>query len=669
MHRSIRQRCIGLLLIVIVLEVSRAQGPAPSPLLPPRPAQPAGQSLATAPQQTPAQALTKAEVETFFDALVPDQLQNRNIAGAVVSVVKDSQVLLEKGYGYADFAAKKPVLPDRTLFRPGSISKLFTAIAVMQLVEQGKLDLDRDVNECIDFAIPKTYAEPITLRRLLTHTAGFEEVVKNLFVSTEQQIRPLHDYLVTALPRRIFPPGKVPAYSNYGLTLAGYIVERVSGEAFETYIDNHILKPLQMNRSTFRQPLPPQLAPDMSNGYLIATKPAKAFELGEVVPAGALSTTAADMSRFMLAMLQDGALEGNAVLKPETVHIMQSRQFELHPALNGLGFVFFDYSTNGQRIVGHGGDTLWFHSDLYLLTEAHVGLFVSYNSAGLPRPVSSRGELERAFIDRYFPDSRAPAQPVESSVARKDGLAAAGVYQTTRRAESTPLKLGTLFGQTAVKSDRDGVLTVEDLKNQRGELKKWREIGPLLFHEIDGPGMLAFRRDASGQVGELLPQLPVTELQRVPAYEDKRVVLPILIACVGMLILTVLLWPVAVVVRKKYARPLFAASGARTIYFLSRITCLVGVLFVVIATIFSVRVGEDIALLGEGANPWLNLLHVLGWIFCAGTIFLIIAAFWFWKTRAAGWWAQTHATLLAISGIVFVLIAWHWHLLDASLKF
>src|SRR6266704_2337418 len=149
----------------IVIGVTSGQGPAPAPSKEPAPPT----------QSSAVPELTKADFETFLDALIPSQLRNRNIAGAVVSVVKDGQVLFQKGYGYADFEAKKPVLPDQTLFRPGSISKLFTATAVMQLVEQGKLDLDRDVNEYVDFAIPKTYPEPVTLRRLLTHTAGFEE--------------------------------------------------------------------------------------------------------------------------------------------------------------------------------------------------------------------------------------------------------------------------------------------------------------------------------------------------------------------------------------------------------------------------------------------------------------------------------------------------------------
>src|SRR5438309_5234803 len=375
MQNVISRRYAITAIIIALTAGAHAQGPAPSPLIS-LPSPPPAKVPTVAPQPTPAPVLTRQDFETFLDALIPSQLQNRDIAGAVVSVVKDGQVLFAKGYGYADFAAKKPVLADQTLFRPGSISKLFTATAVMQLVEQGKLDLDRDVNDYLDFAIPTTYPEPITLRRLLTHTAGFEETLKNLFVAHESDMKPLHTYLVNQMPQRIFPPGKIPSYSNYGFSLAGYIVERASGEKFERYIDNHILKPLRMTNSTFDQPLPLALAPQMSRGYLTTAKKTRDFEFVQAAPAGALTTTAADMTRFTLAFLQDGTVDGVAILKPETVRQMETRQLELHPMLNGLGITFMEYSVNGQRIIGHGGDTIYFQREMVIVREVHLGYFI-----------------------------------------------------------------------------------------------------------------------------------------------------------------------------------------------------------------------------------------------------------------------------------------------------
>ena len=650
-----------------LIGVVQAQGPVPSPLIS-APSPPPEKVSAVAPQPGPAAELTKADFETFLDALIPSQLRNRNIAGAVVAVVKDGQVLFQKGYGYADFEAKKPVLPDQTLFRPGSISKLFTATAVMQLVEQGKLDLDRDVNDYLDFAIPKTYPEPVTLRQLLTHTAGFEETLKNLFVAHQNDMKPLRTYLVNQMPARIFPPGKVPSYSNYGFTLAGYIVERVSGEKFERYIDNHILKPLRMTSSTFDQPLPPQLAPQMSKAYLNASKKPRDFEFVQAAPAGALSTTAADMTRFMLAFLQDGSVDGVAILKPETVRQMETRQFELDPMICGLGITFMEYWMNPVRAIGHGGDTVYFHSDMVLVPDAHVGYFISYNSLG-KNIGGGRGEILRAFMNRYFANPGEPKVNVDANTQKSDGRKVSGVYDGTRRAETTFLKLIALLDQFRVSSDKEGILTVEGNKDQSGELKKWKEIAPLVYSEVDGRERIAFRRDASGTVREMLPFPAIYEGQRVPWYATKTFVGVVIGGNLLLALLTVFLWPVAVVIRKRYQRPLFTTKKDRLLYFFSRIVCL-GELIFILAPVLLISQGlEHIVILGDAINPWLQTLHVFGWVLMAGVVLLIIAAIRFVRLPGHGLWFRAHAILLAIGGIAFGVFAWQYHLLDTSLKF
>ena len=651
----------------IAICVASGQGPAPSPLLSAPSPPPASVPLVT-PQPSPARELIKADFETFLDALIPSQLRNRNIAGAVVSVVNDGQVLFQKGYGYADVEEKKPVLPDQTLFRPGSISKLFTATAVMQLVEQGKLDLDRDVNDYLEFAIPKTYQEPVTLRQLLTHTGGFEETLKNLFVAHESDVKPLRTYLVNEMPARIFPPGKIPSYSNYGFTLAGYIVERVSGEKFERYIENHILKPLGMTHSTFDQPLPAQLASQMSKGYLSASKKPRDFEWVQAAPAGALTTTAADMTRFMLAFLQDGAVDGVSILKPETVRQMETRQFEFHPTLPGLGITFMEYLTDPVRIIAHGGDTVYFHSDMILVPDARFGYFLSYNSLG--KDVGGgRGEVWRALVNRYFPSVAQSKTEVDSNTEKSDGRAVSGVYDGTRRGETTFLRILALLGQFRATSDKEGVIQIEGMKNQSGELKRWREIAPLIYREVDGLEKIGFRRDPSGAVSELLPFPAIYEGQRVPWYASKILVGLLVGGSLLLALLTVLLWPVAVIIRKRYQRPLFSTRDNRVLYVLSRIICLAQVVFI-LAPILTFSQGlEHIVILGNAINPWLQAYHVIGWVLMGGVVLLIVAAIRFVRLPGHGFWFRAHAILLAFGGIAFGLFAWQYHLLNASLKF
>ena len=217
-----------------------------------------------------------AALEAFLDGVISTQLKQYHIAGATVAVVKDGALLLAKGYGFADLE-EGPVAvdPGRTLFRPGSVYKLITWTAVMQLVEKGQLDLDTDINCYLDFSIPARLLNqggnepprPITLADLMAHTAGFEEVALGVFVRSAKEVLPLGEYLKEFLPERVYPPGELGAYSNYGAALAGDIVERVSGMPFAGYVEKNIFAPLGMEHSTFRQPLPAALAGQMARGY------------------------------------------------------------------------------------------------------------------------------------------------------------------------------------------------------------------------------------------------------------------------------------------------------------------------------------------------------------------------------------------------------------------
>jgi len=266
-----------ILMIVSAIAAALVWSQAPNEIKPE--AKPGAETATvTAPQ------MTAADVETFLDGVVLIQLERENVAGITVAVVKDGKLLFAKGYGYSDREKKTPVSPETTLFRPGSISKLFTWTSVMQLQEQGKLDLDKDVNEYLDFKIPEAFGKPITLKNIMTHTAGFEEQVKDLF-SADTKSPNLGEYLKTHIPARIFPPGTVPAYSNYATALAGHIVERVSGQPFEQYVAEHIFKPLGMTHSSFDQPLPPELVDSMSRGYRVASGPAVEFEVVAPFPA------------------------------------------------------------------------------------------------------------------------------------------------------------------------------------------------------------------------------------------------------------------------------------------------------------------------------------------------------------------------------------------------
>ncbi len=306
---------VGLAAVLALPAAFAQQSPS---LLPPAATKEQHAAVPTVPQPPASPQLTPADLAAWLDGYMPYAIKTGDIAGAVVVIVKDGQVLAERGYGYADVAKRTPVDPQRTLFRPGSVSKLVTWTAVMQLVEQGKLDLDRDVNAYLDFKIPPRDGKPVTLRNIMTHTGGFEEAVKNIMFYDPAKLDSLGNYLKAWTPARIFAPGTTPAYSNYATALAGYIVERVSGQSFDDYVDRNIFAPLGMDHSTFRQPLPKRLAATMSKGYTLGSDEASKYEIVGPAPAGSLASTGADMARFMIAHLEQGELDGKRILQPDT---------------------------------------------------------------------------------------------------------------------------------------------------------------------------------------------------------------------------------------------------------------------------------------------------------------------------------------------------------------
>jgi CubicO group peptidase (beta-lactamase class C family) len=408
-----------------------AQGPAPKAPAAKKPsAAPAPVPSAAAPAPAPASSgdsgapsMTAEDVAAFLGGLLPAQLGPADVGGAVVVVVKDGKILYGSGYGFSDVEQRKPVDWQTTLFRPGSISKLFTWTAVMQQVEQGKLDLDTDVNKYLDYQVPEAFGKPITLRDAMTHTPGYEDYAKDLIVGDPKMLGTLGAHLKSHQPRRIFPPGSTPAYSNYATAMAGYIVERVSGKPFADYIQENILGPLGMKHATFQQPLPADLEPLMSRGYKVGSEKARPFEIVVPAPAGSLSAAGADMARFMIAHLQDGQYEGAQILKPETAKLMHARQRGKSPETDGMCLGFYEESRNGHRIIGHGGDTNWFHSDLHLIPDANVGFFVSYNSGGNGKG-SGRTLLWEKFLDRYFPYT--PPAAARSTDAKTQAQKVAG---------------------------------------------------------------------------------------------------------------------------------------------------------------------------------------------------------------------------------------------------
>lgn len=628
------------------------------PSAPPAPASSAPPSAAAAPATTAAPTLAPPldaqNLQTFFDGLVPYMLKRNDIAGAVISVVKDGKPIFAQGYGYANVAKRSPVIAGQTLFRIGSVSKLFTWTAVMQLVAAGKIDLDADVNKYLDFRIPEKYGKPITMRDLMTMTPGFAETVKDLFVPNSKDLYPLGRYLKQHIPPRIFPPGEVVAYSNYGAALAGYIVQRVSGQPFDTYVDDHILKPMGMTHSTFAQPLPPSLAPDLATGYATATgKVIIPFEPIVPYPAGSFTSTATDMARFMIMQLQQGQFNGTSILPTATAQLMHSPHYNAAPGINGYDFGFYRENRNGLRIIGHAGDTSAFHTDLHLLLDKDVGIFMSFNSAGKPPNGTSesvRTSLFHAFLDHYFPYTP-PAPPTVAS-ARRDAARVAGWYWASRR-EDSGLRLLFMLGQARVSALPDGEITVNMLKDPSGAVKHWREVGPLLYQQVNGQSHLSFVANPDGSIRWwATDDFPPVELfQPVHGLEQHGLFVLLTDIAIAVFVLTLLVWIGGAIARRHFRRTLVLGPHQFELRLAARIGVILMLAVVAVWMLFLVKFSQPLALFHSNFDGWLTGLYVLGALGVLGGIAIILDALWRIARGPGGLLARVSEVVLGLCAL------------------
>ena len=620
--------------------------------------------LAPCVEAAEALSLSAEDLGAYFDGLIAPALRQGAVAGGEIAVVQGGRLLFARGYGVADVATQRPISPETTLFRAGSVSKLFTWTAVMQLVEAGKLDLDKDINSYLDFQIPPAFGQPITLRNLLTHTAGFEEIVENLIEYDPARLRPLGMVVKANIPARIFPPGKVVAYSNYGAVLAGYIVERASGEAYADYVAHHIFQPLGMAQSSFVQPLPEALQAQFSSAYRSSDDPPEQFELIGQSPAGALSTNAADMARFMIAHLAEGA----GILQPETARLMHAHQRDEAAGVNGLALGFYEESRNGQRIIGHGGDTQFFHTDLHLLPEAGIGLYVAFNSRGKDSAVYGlRSRVFEGFMDRYFP---VPIEPVTAPAsAAADAEAVAGRYITSLRQESSIFRVFALLGSASVSAEADGTIQVSSLTGLDGQPYRLHEVAPLRYRDPSGQLQLAFIRAVDGRIDHAAwSGDPVYVLQPAPAGEAAWV-LPGFGAALLVLLLAVASWLGGWLIRRRYGAVLALDRRSLVLRRLARSGALVWLLCFGGWIGLLLGIQSNIAILSDRLLPWLFGLYGLGALGLVGSGVAVIAAGWAWFSSGRGVFGRLGDLLLALAAGYLAWFALAFNLVSFAARF
>ncbi len=611
--------------------------------------------------------LQKADIDTWLDGLVPYALDSGDLAGAVVTVVADGEILTSRGFGVADNKTGLAVDPDRTLFRVGSVSKLMTWTAIMQLVERGALDLDADVNAYVDFVIPEFEGQPVTLRQIMTHTAGFQEQLKFILAHDPAAQMSFEELVRGYVPPRIFASGTTPAYSNYATALAGYIVQRVSGQAFSNYVEQHIFTPLGMDSATFAQPVAASQLSDLAKGYAIASGEATPFELVSAEPAGSLSATGTDMGKFMLAHLQSGAPGQARILQPETIRAMHARQDTGIAGLNGMSLGFYENSINGHRVISHGGDTVVFHSDLNLFLEEGVGIFVSINSTGVnDAAYKLRSLLFSQFADRYFPT----ATTAPTAIAENNAPRLAGQYMSSRRSETSFVALTDLLSPTILAVDASGKLDTGNLPILGAAVQNWIEVEPFVWQASNSHERLAAVVE-NGRVTRLSlnSMAPVIVYEPVPWQRNATWIMPASLVSLGVLTLAAIQWPIAAIVRRRYGKRLDLVGLSRATYHGVRFSALlvVGVIagwIAFISTVFA-----DFTLLSSSTDAALLTLQI-------ATIFSIIglgvsatANGILAVQERRGLWSMLWALALLLAAFVVIWVAFMFNLLKIGVGY
>jgi len=458
--------------------------------------------------------------QAYLDGVMAAQFRDWELAGMTFALVRDGELALSKGYGVASLASGEPVDPARTLFRPGSVSKLFTWTAVMQLVEQGRIDLDAPVSQYVtQFEVPEAFGEPLTMKHIMTHAPGLEDGAAGyLFADEVEDLVPLADSLAAHIPNQIWPPGTYSAYSNWSTAVAGLVVANVSGMSFEAYVAENIFKPLGMTQATFEEPLPAELADDMAQGYkpkYNGIEPMGFEFIKNFGPAGALSAAAEDMAKFIVAHVSDGALGEGRILEPETTRQMHSRLFAHDPRVAGMAHGFYEIRRNGVRFVGHGGDTIAFHSELVIHPETDFGFFLSFNT---PAGARARAAVVDAVIDYFYPgDGGAepviPAEPLEGSAERIAAIA--GAYRLNRRSFTKLEGVLGLVGDLAIGPGPDGEIVVPG----EGIGGRYAEVEPYVFRKRGRQETFVFQHEDGRVVRAFVGSLPIMVADKLAFWE------------------------------------------------------------------------------------------------------------------------------------------------------
>ena len=486
------------------------------------------------------------DVKNFMDNYFNKNMEKYSVPGALVVVVKDNKEVFKMGYGYSNLESKSLVNPDETMFPAGSVSKLFTSTAILQLYEEGKIDLDTNVNDYINpYKISNMYNEPVTCRNLLTHSSGLDEESElNLSTTDANSIKSQEYYFDNHPLKVITEPNTICRYSNIGYNLLGYIVEKVSGITYEEYVEEKILKPLNMSNSLVRLK-----NSDIAKGYIYNDEKYSELPFSYQYTSGSsgIITTVKDMENFIMANLNDGKFQNNNILKPKTLSLMHEKQFSNSDALEGMGFGFIRSYRNGQEIIKHeGGLPSGYTTTLFLIPKENLGIYVATNSlSGLPF------DFEEDFLNYFYPHSN--DFNIEKINGSKDYSKYEGTYRSYDGISKTNImKMAVLFDDDMeIKDNKDGTLTLHETTQSKEKITtKLIELENGVFLREDGKGKFTFKFDNDGKVTYAFNDISINSFEKLKFYEQSKFIILSVGTIVIIFIINIILCVLSFIKRK-----------------------------------------------------------------------------------------------------------------------
>ena len=616
----------------------------------------------------PARAQTaqqRMEFASFIDGFFAGIQRDWHIPGMAFVAVRDGEIHYLKGYGIADLASGMPVSADATLFRVGAISKAFTATAVLQLVEKGRLALDEDVNPYLRrWTLPDFSGQPVTLRHLLTHTAGFDDRELEIGAATSQDERAFASRLPKLMPARYAEAGRYYSYSGMSYALLGSIVERYSRQPFHAAVEKHIFQPLLMKNSTF-SPSAAQMT-KLATGY-DTNGNGVPYAFRYDMPAIGMSASAQDMGRFMLAQLGEGVLGRGRILQPMYAGSMMRTHFTPHPTVDGTALSYLEKRIGGLRTLQISGHLPGYSSFMMLIPEKRFGLFYAANVSGL----GFEGDLAAAVVAKFFPPAAADGagavvDAVRHAEVRTD---VAGYYRLNRISRHTAEKVTKLLApQLRIAVDGDEILLAHVNGPDKSQ-QRWRRVddsisaasGDLYVRGGQTAGeRLFFQRDEAGRVRTLVlgdVYHTYDKLRKAEWYSWQNV----FIACFALIAIFSAMGTFLGVTINRGKLPWEKGLRAATeLWTISVIFCLIQSAFVIGLLFAGVHAGENFVLFVPYQVKALFVLPLAGG--------LLLAWFWFrifgnMLNQDHHWAEKVFLALMALGETGYMLFLVNWQLL------